>query len=115
VHDNNIYYALIDSATVAVARISGAWWKVSGDELGVQITNEVTLSCQEPGANTVSITAVIRQGLKPYTIDISNWTPPYMDMFQNSKFVVPFDDRSYTAGNDLTFMLDTDDDDSFTT
>lgn len=114
VHDNNIYYTLIGTSSIAVSRISGPWWMVNGSDIGQGTTNLINISCSETGANTVSITAYLRQASAPYSINL-DWSPPYMDIFQNSFMRLPFDDRAYSAGNDLTFTATTDDPSSFKT
>lgn len=84
IHSNNLYYVLVDYAYYAVARISGPWWKVTGNQLSPRIDNTVTFTVQEAGVNTVSIVASMFQSSgNGKTVQI-DWNPPYLDVHQNS-------------------------------
>lgn len=104
VHSSNLYYVKVDGSEYAVARISGPWWFVTGDQLNANMDNVVSFTASEAGVNSVTVSATFYQAVASAGFDF-DWNPPYLDVHQNSLVQIPYDNASVKRGNNLDYAV----------
>lgn len=93
VHSSNLYYVKVDGSNYAVSRLSGPWWYVTGDQLNILVDNVVSITASEPGVNSVTVSCTMYQSTNSGGFGF-DWSPPYLDVHQNSLIRIPYGNDS---------------------